>query len=64
MGQTYLEYLNEIRISHIYKDLITTDNSLYQILDTHGFTNVKLFYKIFKQKFNCTPKELRNLKPA
>lgn len=62
MGQTFLEYLNEIRIAHIYKDLLFTDHTLCSILETHGFTNVKLFYKIFKDKFNCTPKELRNLK--
>lgn len=62
MGQTFLEYLNEIRIAHIYKDLVSTNYALCNILETHGFTNSKLFYKIFKQKFNCTPKELRKIK--
>ncbi|CUO71453.1 AraC family transcriptional regulator [Clostridium disporicum] len=59
MGQTFLEYLNEIRLAHIYKDLINTNNPLCDILETHGFTNTKLFYKTFKMKFNCTPKEVR-----
>lgn len=59
MGQTFLEYLNEIRLAHIYKDLLNTDNSLYTILESHGFTNSKLFYKIFKEKFKCTPREIR-----
>ncbi|MGL6106005.1 AraC family transcriptional regulator [Romboutsia sp.] len=61
MGQTFLEYLNEIRIAHIYKDLVATDDALCNILEAHGFTNSKLFYKVFKQRFNCTPKELRKI---
>lgn len=59
MGQTYLEYLNEIRLGHIYEDLLNTNKALYNILETHGFTNTKLFYRIFREKFNCTPAELR-----
>lgn len=59
MGQTYLSYLNELRLSYIYKDLINTDKPLYNILEIHGFTNTKLFYKLFKEKFQCTPKKIR-----
>ncbi|WP_195237649.1 AraC family transcriptional regulator [Romboutsia sp. 1001285H_161024_C4] len=59
MGQTYLEYLNDVRISYIYRDLINTNNTLCSILESHGFTNNKLFYKLFRKKFNCTPKEIR-----
>lgn len=58
-GQTYLEYLNDVRISHIYKDLINTNNTLCTILESHGFTNTKLFYRLFKEKFKCTPKDIR-----
>lgn len=59
MGQTFLEYLNEVRLAHIYSDLIHTNNQLNTILDSHGFTNYKLFYKTFKNKFGCTPIQLR-----
>lgn len=59
MGQTFLEYLNEVRLAHIYSDLIHTNNQLNAILDSHGFTNYKLFYKTFKNKFGCTPIQLR-----
>lgn len=62
MGQTYLEYLNELRLSYIYKDLITTNDSLTKILEKHGFVNTKLFYKLFKNKFGCTPREIRKTK--
>ena len=63
MGQTYLEYLNDVRISHIYKDLINTNDTLCSILETHGFTNTKLFYRIFKEKFKCTHKHIRKNLP-
>lgn len=62
MGQTYLEHLNELRLSHIYKDLITTTDPLIKILEKHGFVNTKLFYKLFKNKFGCTPREIRKMK--
>ncbi|WP_297136948.1 AraC family transcriptional regulator [Terrisporobacter sp.] len=61
-GQTYLEYLNDVRISHIYKELINTNNTLCTILESHGFTNTKLFYRLFKEKFKCTPKDIRRKK--
>lgn len=61
MGVTYLQYLNEIRLSHIYQDLITTELPIQEILELHGFTNYKLFRKVFAQKFHMTPSEIRNL---
>ena len=33
MGVTFLEYQNEIRLSHIYQDLITTTDTLQDILE-------------------------------
>lgn len=59
MGTTYLEFLNEIRISHIYHDLLTTDYPIYQILEKHGFTNYKLFRKMFANHFGSTPNAIR-----
>jgi AraC-like DNA-binding protein len=55
MGTTFLDYLNEERMSHIYRDVIDTNNSITQILDTHGFTNYKLFIRMFREKYGCTP---------
>jgi AraC-like DNA-binding protein len=61
MGITYLQYLNEIRLSYIYQDLITTELTVQKILELHGFTNYKLFRRIFADKFHMTPLEMRNL---
>ncbi len=60
MGTTFLDYINEVRMSHIYGDLIETENSITQILADHGFTNYKLFMKMFKEKYGCTPLKKRN----
>ncbi|WP_366765063.1 AraC family transcriptional regulator [uncultured Ruminococcus sp.] len=59
MGVTFLEYQNEIRLSYIYNDLISTDDPLALLLDRHGFSNYKLFRRIFRERFQCTPMELR-----
>nr|WP_297935701.1 AraC family transcriptional regulator [uncultured Lachnoclostridium sp.] len=59
MGITYLQYLNEIRLSHIYNDLLTTDIPLSHLLETHGFLNYKLFRKMFYEKFGSTPGTMR-----
>lgn len=61
VGQTYLEYLNEVRLTYIYQDLLHTKKTLNEILETHGFTNYKLFRRVFRDKFGCTPGQLRNL---
>lgn len=59
MGLTFLEYQNEVRLSHIYQDLITTADTLQHILERHGFTNYKLFRRMFSEHFNATPSKIR-----
>lgn len=59
MGMTCFQYISEIRLAHIYQDLKSTDVPLYQLLEQHGFTNYKLFRKVFFQKFDTTPSKLR-----
>lgn len=59
MGITFLEYQNELRLSHIYRDLITTDEAVGAILERHGFTNYKLFRKRFGERFGTTPLGVR-----
>lgn len=61
MGVTFLEYQNEIRLSMIYKDITSTNDRISDILERHGFTNYKLFRRMFSERFHSTPTELRNL---
>lgn len=59
MGMTYFQYLNELRLSHVHQDLLSTTNSLREILEMHGFRNYKLFRRMFQEKFHVTPGEYR-----
>lgn len=58
-GVTYLNYLNEYRLSKVYEDLVTTDAALHEILEKHGFTNYKLFRHMFAERFHTTPGKMR-----
>lgn len=59
MGSTFLEYQNELRLSYIYQDLINTGDPIHQILERHGFTNYKLFRRVFFEHFGDTPLHIR-----
>ena len=59
MGVTFWEYQNEYRLSFIYKDLINTKAPVHVILERHGFTNYKLFRRMFQEHFGCTPTKVR-----
>lgn len=62
MGISFLQYVNETRISHIYYDLTHTDLPISEIIEKNGFTNQRLFNKMFKQLYNATPSEVRKHK--
>lgn len=59
MGISFLMYQNELRISFIYRDLINSNDSINTILERHGFSNYKLFMRMFKEKFGDTPSNIR-----
>lgn len=59
MGVTFLEYHNEVKLSHIYRDIIFTDDDISMILERHGFTNYGLFRKMFMKRFQNTPSQIR-----
>lgn len=61
MGISFITYVNQVRIDHIYQDLIHTDDSILEITERHGFFNQKLFYRMFKERYDCTPVKLRKL---
>jgi len=59
MGTTYLQYLNDYRLSCLYRDLVATDLSIRELEERHGFTNDKLFHKLFRERFHTTPLQTR-----
>ena len=61
MGVTFLEYVNLVRIDHIYEELLSTEDSITEILERNGFTNYKVFRRMFREQFGMTPSELRKM---
>jgi len=59
MGTSFLQYLNEVRATHIYQDLQNSNASIAEIMEDNGFTNQKLFNKTFKNLYGCTPSSVR-----
>lgn len=58
-GTTFLTYLNSIRMSHAFKQVMNTDYSILYIAENNGFSNVKAFNKLFKDMYNMTPTAYR-----
>lgn len=50
-----------VRINHIHEELLATEDSITDILEHNGFTNYKVFSRMFKAQFGMTPRELRKL---
>lgn len=59
MGMSFLQYLNEVRITHIYQDLVNTEDPISYIMENNGFTNQKLFNRTFKKIYGITPSAVR-----
>ena len=56
---TFLNYLNEVRLSHTYEDLLNTNAPISEVMEANGFTNQKLFNAAFKELYGCTPSAAR-----
>lgn len=62
IGTSFTQYLGEIRLAHIYEDLLYTDETVQDILYKHGFTNYKVFRRMFRNRFGSTPGDIRRQK--
>ena len=59
IGIPFTQHINHVRLTHIYHDICTTDEPVLEVLDKHGFTNYKLFSRMFKEVYGDTPREIR-----
>ena len=57
-GMTFLQYVNQVRISYIYQDLLHAEGNVQEIIERHGMYNTKVFYRLFKERYGCTPREM------
>jgi AraC-type DNA-binding domain-containing proteins len=59
-NQTFLEYVNAVRIFHFYNDLSQTNDSITYLLEKNGITNYKVFMRLFKETYGTTPNRIKN----
>ena len=60
MDMTFTEYLNDYRLSISAKYLSETEESILWVAEQCGFSNLSYFNRLFKRKFNMTPREYRS----
>ena len=58
-GKTFKETLQEKRLSEAEKLIRNTEIPVTEIIFSVGYENTNFFYKIFAEKYGCTPKEYR-----
>jgi len=56
-GVTIAEQISEVRLKKAAELLENTQISVYEIIEKIGLENESYFYKMFKARFRCTPKE-------
>lgn len=61
MSFTFFEYVNMVRLNHIYYDLTNTKDSITQITQRHGFSNYKVFNRMFQDIYGCSASKVRKL---
>lgn len=60
--KTFIDFLNEFRISHAKKLMIENEEmTIREIAFDSGFNNISNFNKIFKSLTNVTPKEYKEM---
>ena len=59
VGSTCIDYLNEYRLTLASADLRETSQPITQIAMNHGFQTVSYFNRVFRRKYNMTPREYR-----
>ncbi|MDR0798151.1 MAG: AraC family transcriptional regulator [Dysgonamonadaceae bacterium] len=58
-GKNLSDYIIEVRLGHVTRLLIDTNQSISEIGYESGFNNLSNFNRIFKKKKDCSPKEFR-----
>lgn len=59
MGVSYIQYLYQVRTTAVCRELETSDDSIGEIAERHGFRDPKMLNQYFKEIYGCTPSEKR-----
>ena len=49
LGVTFSRYVNQVRLMHIYQEICNTQSGIMELAEKHGFTNYKMFHKMFRE---------------
>ena len=61
VGMTFIDYINDLRLDHAKKLLLSPENHKIEVIaQTVGFITREWFHKTFKEQFQLTPDEFRN----
>lgn len=58
-GQTFLEYLNDVRVMRFHDELLSSDDSITNLMASHGISNYKIFLRTYKKLYGDTPQKMR-----
>lgn len=58
-GMTFIDCVNEVRLGHASRMLISTTKTIAEIAYSCGFNNISNFNRTFRKRKGCTPSELR-----
>ena len=58
-GQSFVEYVTEVRMKHAVALLEETELTLNQISEAIGYTSVQQLFRVFRKRFGLTPGEYR-----
>lgn len=59
-NRTVADYIRDIRVQKAEELIKNTDLNISEVVYSIGFTSRSYFSKIFKQKYNCSPKEYKD----
>lgn len=60
MGTSFIDYLNEYRLSMASRLLLSSTDSILEIAADCGYENLSYFNRLFKKKYGMTPSAYRN----
>lgn len=58
-GKNYIEFLNEIRLERVLKELRISDYKIVVVAENHGFRNLEHFSRFFKKCMGVSPAKWR-----
>lgn len=58
-GNTVMEYVNQVRLSRFYDELLHSKQTITTLQNRYGFTNHKALVRLFRERYGSTPSEFR-----